>query len=68
MTLRNKSILFILPLIFATGQSEERVRGQENCDSTPLGAMVQQFYCTSDSLKILSWYMVHVSDIYLICS
>ena len=70
MTLRNKeiTILFILPLIFATGQSylfQKGARGQQNCDSTSLGAMVQQFYCTSDSLKTLSWYMVHVSDQYI---
>ena len=66
MILRN--ILFILPLIFITMQSDLFWKGahaRKNSDSTPLGAMVQQFYCTSDSLRTLSLYMVHVSEQYI---
>lgn len=57
------AIMFILPLIFAIvhGAALHR-REQENCDSTPLGAMIRQFYCTSDSLRKLSKFMVHVSS------
>ena len=59
-------LLFILPLIFATVQSTARCGcGLENCESTPLGAMVWQFYCTSHSLRILSWNMVNVSTQYV---
>ena len=64
MASSNKQItlLFILPAIFATVQSAPTVdENLDNCDSTPLGARVLEFYCRSDSLKNLILYMLKVS-------
>ena len=62
----NKKIvtLLILPLIFGAVKSASlHTRQLENCISTELKSKVQQFYCTSDSLRRLSKSMVHVSII-----
>ena len=67
MALSNKltafKFLLILPLIFGAVQGAALYRRQvENCDSEPLGAMIQKFYCTSDLLTKLSKFMVHVRN------
>ena len=75
MALKNKlisfNLLLILPLIFGAVQGAALHRHQqENCDSTPLGAMVQKFYCTSDLLRKLSKFMFYVRNdiISIMCS
>ena len=64
----NITLLFILPLIIATVDSAalHRYRRQVNeCNFTPLGLMIRQFYCTSDSLKNFAIKMVKVSTQWL---
>ena len=59
MTLSSRQVatLFILPVIFAAYI--------QNQASTELNAKTQQFYCTSNQIKNLAKFMVHVRRSFL---